>query len=139
MRRLTDKQLMRVAKRNIMLMKPLREHKGVGVSSYTMFLMSFRGDKMTFAGLPLVQRGYRLGRIFQRLPDSVRGMLLAKAKAHPLMPLRVRVKKVRRVAPFASFVRSKFHDASFAKLPAFQRIKALAEMWRSIRRSAASA
>ena len=140
MRRLTDKQLMRVAKRNIMLIEAVARAQGrrcVVVHNVPDVLPwgqdDIRWPPACSAWIPAWAHLPAVARLCSRnAPSEGQG---PPADAAP----RSRSRRVRRVAPFASFVRSKFHDASFAKLPAFQRIKALAEMWRSIRRSAASA
>ena len=95
----------------------------LAVSPFALFLKRTAG---TLKGIPLRTRGRKLGALYRALPRQERAALAAAAARTPRPKPKPR--RPRKLAPFARFVKANFK--SVRRLPASQRLKALAAKWR---------
>ena len=97
----------------------------LAVSPFALFLKRTAG---MLKGIPLRTRGRKLGALYRALPRQERAALAAAAARTPRPKPKPKPRRPRKLAPFARFVKANFK--SVRRLPASQRLKALAAKWR---------
>ena len=95
------------------------------LNGFSLFLRKTKGDP-SLAGLPIAQRGRRLGKMWRALPASERAALSQKARVTKIAP---KVKPARKPHPFRQFIKKNY--SKVADLPPQQRLKALAKMYKA--------